>query len=154
MSKYKEKNGTTRVGDFLRSINFKDVASVVGNVATGNFTQVIKTLTSSKELTQEQIDKSLQELEYDMREMEEVTKRWESDNKTESYLTKNIRPLTLAFLTATLFIYIILDSSLKGFSVDSEWVSLLKGLMMLAYGGYFGVRSVEKVFKINNDRKS
>ena len=89
----------------------------------------------------------LKELEYDMVEMQEVTKRWTSDNMSDNYMSKNIRPLTLGFLTATLFIYIILDSSLKGFEIDSEWVSLLKGLMMLVYGGYFGARTAEKIFK-------
>jgi len=89
----------------------------------------------------------LKELEYDMIEMQEVTKRWVSDNMSDSYMSKNIRPLTLGFLTATLFVYIILDSSIEAFKVDAEWVGLLKGLMMLAYGGYFGARSAEKIFK-------
>ena len=82
-----------------------------------------------------------------MIEMQETTKRWVSDNQTDSYLTRNIRPLTLAFLTATLFIYIILDSTLEGFNIDSHWIDLLSSLMLLVYGGYFGMRSAEKITK-------
>ncbi len=148
MSKDLKNNGKgTRVGNFLRSINFKDVAKVVGNVVTGDIGGAIKVLGSSGELSAEELKMALKEMEMDITEMQEVTKRWESDNKTDSYMTRNIRPLTLGFLTATLFVYIILDSSLEGFSVDEEWIGLLKGLMMLAYGGYFGVRSAEKIFK-------
>jgi membrane-bound acyltransferase YfiQ involved in biofilm formation len=79
--------------------------------------------------------------------MQETTKRWVSDNNTDSYLTQNIRPLTLAFLTATLFIYIILDSSLEGFKIDPNWIDLLSSLLLLVYGGYFGMRSAEKITK-------
>ena len=79
--------------------------------------------------------------------MQETTKRWVSDNNTDSYLTRNIRPLTLAFLTATLFIYIILDSSLDGFKISSDWIDLLSSLLLLVYGGYFGMRSAEKITK-------
>ena len=89
----------------------------------------------------------LEELRYDMLEMEETTKRWVSDNQTDSYLTRNIRPLTLAFLTATLFVYIILDSSLEGFKIDPNWIDLLSSLLLLVYGGYFGMRSAEKITK-------
>ena len=87
----------------------------------------------------------VKELEQDVIEMQEVTKRWESDMTSDSWLSKNIRPLSLAFLTLTLFIYIILDSALEGFKIDSEWVSLLGNLLMLVYGGYFGARTLEKI---------
>ena len=89
----------------------------------------------------------LKELDHDLLEMQEVTKRWESDNKTDSYLTKNIRPLALAFLTLTLFIYIILDSSLEGFKIADKWIDLLSSVLLLVYGGYFGARSAEKIFQ-------
>ncbi len=97
----------------------------------------------------EQIDKDLllRELEQDVIEMQEVTKRWSSDMTSDSWLSKNIRPLSLAFLTLTLFIYIILDSSLEGFKIDEQWVSLLGNLLMLTYGGYFGARTLEKIRK-------
>lgn len=154
MSKYKDKNGTTRVGDLLRKMAEagKNVSKPILEIAS-NLTGVasLKDLGSliagDKQLSETDKELLLKELEYDMSEMQEVTKRWQSDNSTDSYMTRNIRPLTLGFLTLTLFVYIILDSSLEGFSVDSEWVGLLKGLMMLAYGGYFGVRSAEKIFK-------
>jgi hypothetical protein len=87
----------------------------------------------------------VKELEQDVIEMQEVTKRWQSDMLSDSWLSKNIRPLSLAFLTLTLFIYIILDSALEGFKIDSEWVSLLGNLLMLVYGGYFGARTLEKI---------
>ena len=63
---------------------------------------------------------------------------------SDSWLSKNIRPLSLAFLTITLFIYVILDSSLDTFKIDSEWISLLGNLLMLVYGGYFGARTLRK----------
>lgn len=96
-----------------------------------------------------QVDKDLllRELEQDVIEMQEVTKRWSSDMSSDSWLSKNIRPLSLAFLTLTLFIYVILDSSLEGFKIASEWISLLGNLLMLTYGGYFGARTLEKIRK-------
>ena len=82
-----------------------------------------------------------------MIEMQEITKRWESDNSADSFLTKNIRPMVLAFLTLTLFIYIVLDSSIGGFNIAPQWIDLLSSLLLLVYGGYFGARSAEKIVK-------
>ena len=47
----------------------------------------------------------------------------------------------------------MLDSSLEGFKIDSEWIDLLKGLLMTAVGGYFVVRGVEKVNNKIQDNK-
>jgi len=151
---YKERNGTTRVGDALRWLvkQGKEVApeilTIAGNVtgieALNELSTKIKGDTGLSETDKQML---LEELRYDMIEMQETTKRWVSDNQTDSYLTRNIRPLTLAFLTATLFIYIILDSTLQGFNIDSHWIDLLSSLMLLVYGGYFGMRSAEKITK-------
>ena len=151
---YKGKNGTTRVGDALRWLvtKGKSVAPELLDIA-GNITGIEGlNLLSDKIKKDNQLSESdkellLLELKYDMLEMSEVTKRWESDNLAESWWSKNIRPLSLAFLTLTLFIYIILDSSIKGFSVAKEWVDLLSSLLLLVYGGYFGARSAEKIVK-------
>jgi len=141
------KNGGegTRVGNFLRSINFKDVAAVVGSVMTGDIKEAINILTNSGDLSPQQLQMALKELEMDVVEMQEVTKRWESDMTSDSWLSKNIRPLSLAFLTLSLFIYIILDSSIKGFAIKDGWIDLLSSLLLVVYGGYFGARSVEKI---------
>jgi len=151
---YKERNGTTRIGDALRWLvkQGKEVApeilTIAGNVtgieALNELSTKIKGDTGLSETDKQML---LEELRYDMIEMQETTKRWVSDNQTDSYLTRNIRPLTLAFLTATLFIYIILDSTLEGFNIDSHWIDLLSSLMLLVYGGYCGMRSAEKITK-------
>ena len=147
---YKERNGTTRVGDFLRSVNFGKAADVVLDVVSGDFKGALETIKGSDELTKEQVDFALKQLEYDVTEMQEVTKRWQSDMNSDSFWSKNIRPLTLAFLTCTLFVYIILDSSLESFKIASQWIDLLSSLLLLVYGGYFGARTVEKVVKYKN----
>ena len=154
MGKYKKENGTTRVGDALRWLlkQGKEVApellKIAGNVTGIEALEVLASKIGSDEKLSE-TDKQLllEELNFDRVEMEETTKRWISDNNTDSYLTRNIRPLTLAFLTATLFIYIILDSSLEGFNIASDWIDLLSSLLLLVYGGYFGMRSAEKITK-------
>ena len=61
-------------------------------------------------------------------------------------MSKNIRPVTLAFLLISMFLFIILDSTDSiNFNIDDEWIGLLKGLLMTAVGGYFVVRSGEKI---------
>ena len=151
---YKERNGTTRVGDALRWLvkQGKNVAPSILDAAgsiTGidSLKDLAKQIEGSTQISEADKELLLEELRYDMLEMQETTKRWVSDNQTDSYLTRNIRPLTLAFLTATLFVYIILDSSLEGFKIDSNWIDLLSSLLLLVYGGYFGMRSAEKITK-------
>ena len=152
MGDYKKKNGTTRVGDALRWLvkQGKDVApellSVVGSV-TGieQLKDLADKIGKDKQLSEADKKLLLEELKYDMIEMQESTKRWTADMNSDSWLSKNIRPLSLAFLTLTLFIYIVLDSSLEGFKIDSNWIDLLSSLLLLVYGGYFGARSAEKI---------
>jgi hypothetical protein len=148
------KNGGkgTNVGNALRWLakQGKEVApellSIAGNItgieSLNNLSNKIKGDTILSDIDK---DLLLKELEQDIIEMQEVTKRWESDMSSDSYWSKNIRPLSLAFLTVTLFIYIILDSSIEGFKIDSNWIDLLSSLLLLVYGGYFGARSAEKI---------
>ncbi len=154
MPSYKDKNGTTRVGDALRWLvkQGKEVAPEILKIA-GNVTgidaleQLADKILTNKTLSETDKQMLLEELRFDMIEMQEVTKRWQYDMQSDSWLSKNIRPLSLAFLTLSLFIYIILDSCLESFKIAKEWISLLSSLLLLVYGGYFGARSMEKISK-------
>ena len=151
-----KKNGGegTKVGNALRWLvkQGKTIAPEILDLA-GNITGVeglnklSDAISKDKELTEVDKQLLLAELQQDVIEMQEVTKRWQSDMSSDSYWSKNIRPLSLAFLTVTLFIYIILDSSIEGFKIDSNWIDLLSSLLLLVYGGYFGARSAEKIVK-------
>ena len=121
--------------------------TIVAAIDGGNPIDVIKAITEDKDIPVKDKETMLADLEQDVIEMQEITKRWESDNKADSFLTKNIRPLSIAFLTLSLFIYVILDSSLQSFNIDQQWISLLGNLLMLVYGGYFGARTLEKIRK-------
>ena len=154
MPSYKDKNGTTRVGDALRWLvkQGKEVAPEILKIA-GNVTgiealeQLADKILTNKTLSETDKQMLLEELRFDMIEMQEVTKRWQYDMQSDSWLSKNIRPLSLAFLTLSLFIYIILDSCLESFKIAKEWITLLSSLLLLVYGGYFGARSMEKISK-------
>jgi hypothetical protein len=76
--------------------------------------------------------------------MQEVSKRWSSDMKSDSWLSKNTRPMTLIFLTISLVILILLDSFKIPFEISTGWVDLLKSLLITVYVAYFGSRGAEK----------
>lgn len=151
MSTELKNNGKgTFFGNLLRGIakTGKKVApKLIDAITGGKVSDIIEAITGDTELTEIEKQMLVKELEQDVIEMQEVSKRWESDMSSDSWLSKNIRPLSLAFLTLSLFLYIILDSSLEGFKVDSEWVSLLGNLLMLVYGAYYGSRGLEKIRK-------
>ena len=72
----------------------------------------------------------------------ELTKRWESDNQSDSWLAKHTRPIIVLSLVVVLFIFIVLDSMDIAFEVRDAWVTLYEVLVVTAVGGYFTLRSV------------
>jgi hypothetical protein len=152
--KYKDKNGTTRVGDALRFLAKQGktfapellelVANVTGVKALDKLGDAIR---GDKSLTSQDKDLLLAELNKDIAIEQEITKRWVADANSDNYASKNIRPFTLAFLLFCMFIFIMLDSALDGFKIATEWIGLLKGLLMTAVGGYFVIRGAEKITK-------
>jgi len=150
---YKEKNGTTRVGDFLRTLKgvAPDVLSVAGSLtgldALKNLGKMIEGTDSISETDKEF---ALKQLEFDMIDAQETTKRWQADMTSDSWLSKNVRPLIVMFLTLVLAVFIILDSYTNKFIVKEDWIGLLTSLLLLVYGAYFGGRSLEKIQKTRN----
>tara|TARA_B110000858_G_C17486079_1_gene329407 strand:- start:119 stop:568 length:450 start_codon:yes stop_codon:yes gene_type:complete len=145
-----DKKKRTFFGNLWRGVvknNIPMGETIVAAIDGGNPIEVIKAISKDKDIPAKDKEMMLADLQQDVAEMQEVTKRWESDNKSQDWLPSNIRPLSLAFLTLTLFIYIILDSSLDTFKIDQQWISLLGNLLMLVYGGYFGARTLEKIRK-------
>ena len=147
-----KKNGGegTKVGNFLRSINFGDVAGVIGKVATGDIDGAIKIIAGDETLTAEQRAFALQVMQLDIKEMEGVTSRWNSDMTSDSWLSKNIRPMSLIFLTVSTVLLIYLDFYNQEITVPNEWIELLKSLLLGIYIAYFGSRGIEKYRTIKN----
>ena len=87
-----------------------------------------------------------------MIEMQEVSKRWDSDMKSDSWLSKNTRPISLIFLTLSMVLLIVLDSFEWSFSVSTGWVDLLQTLLVTVYVAYFGSRGAEKFKTISNNK--
>mgnify|MGYP001482380891 FL=1 len=77
---------------------------------------------------------------------EQITRRWESDNKA-GWLPANIRPLTLAFLIISTVLLVFIDSGTISFNVDDKWKSLLEICLITTIGAYFGSRGFEKIKK-------
>jgi len=153
MPKYKDKHGTTRVGDFLRSIGKSDIVeSIAGVLPEQGVLGVIKSIIKKDNtITPEDKEVALKLLEMDLQEMNDVTTRWSSDMTSDSWLSKNTRPMTLIFLTVMMTLFVILDSSENKFIVKSEFIDLLKYLLITVYAAYFGSRGFEKFTKIKNN---
>ena len=150
MSKKKFKD--TKVGKFLTD-KVPGIVGLVGDaLPDAGVLGVVKGLIQKEPdiiLPPEDKEKALKLLEQDMIEMQEVTKRWQSDMQSDSYLSKNTRPLTLIFLTCSLVIFILLDGFEIDFSIDDAWVDLLKSLLITVYVAYFGSRGAEKFKSIS-----
>ena len=79
-------------------------------------------------------------------EMEkQITDRWKADMNSDSWLAKNIRPMTLAFLVVSTVLMIFIDGGMINFTVETKWTDLLQIVLITVIGAYFGGRSLEKV---------
>ena len=84
---------------------------------------------------------------YEAEMQKQVTERWKLDMNSDSWLSKNIRPLTLIFLVISTVLIIFIDAGALQFEVKASWIDLLQLVLITVIGAYFGGRSLEKVKK-------
>ena len=118
----------------------KDLVKGVGGV--------IDNLHTSKEEKLEAKQK-MKELisNYEVEMEKQITDRWKSDMASDSWLSKNVRPLVLVFLVITTVLMIFIDAGMISFEVEAKWTDLLQLVLITVIGAYFGGRSLEKVKK-------
>ena len=76
-----------------------------------------------------------------------VSERWKADMNSDSWLSKNVRPLVLVFFIVCTMLLVFIDSGSIAFQVDEKWKSVIEITMITIIGAYFGGRSVEKLNK-------
>ena len=124
----------TKVGKFLAS-NGSSIVDTLGTVLPdAGLLGVVKNLIEKQPMPIKDKEMALRLLDQDITEMQEVTKRWESDLASDNVLSKNVRPLTLIFFSVAYVVGWYLDYSLEN----------ITGLLSLIVGAYFGGRSYEK----------
>jgi len=84
---------------------------------------------------------------YEVEMEKTITDRWSADMNSDSWLSKNIRPMTLAFLVISTVLMIFIDAGTIKFTVEDKWTDLLQIVLITVIGAYFGGRSLEKVKK-------
>ena len=109
---------------------------------------VIDNLHTSKEEKLE-AERKIKELiaNYEVEMEKNITARWEADLKSDSWLSKNVRPMVLIFLIVCTMLLIFIEAGAIKFDVKDTWVDLLQLVLITVIGAYFGGRSFEKVKK-------
>ena len=82
--------------------------------------------------------------DYETKIEKEITARWQADMNSDSWLSKNVRPMVLIFLVVSTVLMIFIDAGTIIFEVESKWTDLLQLVLITVIGAYFGGRSLEK----------
>ena len=144
--KSKKKFKDTRVGKFLTKVAPNILKGVSDIVPDAGILKLVGSLISKDDvLAPKDKEEALKLLEMDIVEMQEVSKRWSSDMSSDNWLSKSVRPMMLIFLTVSTWVLILMDSLNIEIGVGTEWIDLLKSLLITTYVAYFGSRGIETV---------
>jgi len=129
--------------------------SILGTIFSGGAKElvegvggVIDNLHTSKEEKLE-AEQKIQELiaSYETQMEKEISSRWQADMASDSWLSKNVRPLVLIFLVISTVLLIFIDAGAINFVVEAKWTDLLQLVLITVIGAYFGGRTLEKKTK-------
>ena len=129
--------------------------SILTNLFSGGAAELVKgvggvidNLHTSKEEKLE-AERKVKELlaNYEVQMEKEISSRWNADMKSDSWLSKNVRPLVLVFLVVSTVLMIFIDAGTIKFVVEDKWTDLLQLVLITVIGAYFGGRSLEKTKK-------
>ena len=114
---------------------------------------VIDKLTTTEEERLE-VKKQIQQIleDADSKAQEEVSKRWEADMRSDSFLSKNIRPMVLIYLTVIFTVCAFFDGNVGEFIIAEEYIPIFQTLLVTVYGAYFVGRTWEKAKSITNKK--
>ena len=128
---------------------------MLGNLLSGGAADLVKGVggvidnlhTSAEEKLE--AERKIKELvaNYEVEMEKNITSRWQADLKSDSWLSKNVRPLVLIFLIVCTMLLIFIDAGALKFEVKSSWGDLLQLVLITVIGAYFGGRSFEKIKK-------
>ena len=118
----------------------KDVGNVIDKLTTTDEERL-----AAKQKIQELLEKADQDAQT------QVTERWKMDMQSDSFLSKNIRPLVLVYLTSIFTILAFADGNVGGFEVAQEYIPIFQSLLITVYGAYFVGRTWEKSKRSNNN---
>ena len=106
---------------------------------------VLDNLTTTKE-EKLKAQRKIQELvsDYETKMEQNITDRWKADMNSDSWLSKNVRPLVLIFLVVSTVLMIFIDAGTIAFEVEAKWTDLLQLVLITVIGAYFGGRTMEK----------
>ena len=113
---------------------------VIKNI--GNVIDKLTTTEEEKLLIKKQIQEILEKADSDAQA--QVTDRWKADMVSDSFLSKNIRPLVLIYLTFIFTVLSFFDGNIGGFVVAGQYIPIFQSLLITVYGAYFVGRSWEK----------
>ena len=116
----------------------------------GNVIDKLTTTEEEKLVIKKQIQEILEKADNDAQE--QVSRRWESDMKSDSFLSKNIRPIVLIYLTFVFTVLSFFDGNVGGFSVAEQYIPIFQSLLITVYGAYFVGRTWEKAKSIINKK--
>ena len=131
------------MGILNKLFNSGDVIKQVGGVLDNLTTSKQEKLEAKKQIKQVVLD-------YEKSMQKEVTSRWLSDNNG-SLLTKNIRPIALAFLTFMFVLISVFSGNIGQFNIQEEFIPVYQTLLIVIYTAYFGGRSFEKIKNKRNE---
>lgn len=105
------------------------------------------TITNKEEL--QQVKNELQKIvnEAEKNAANQVTDRWKSDNLSDNKLSKNIRPLSLIFVTVVFVIISFMDGNVGEFKINESYIPVYQTLLLSIYGAYFVGRTITKIKK-------
>lgn len=115
--------------------------------------KVIDDLTTTDEerlAAKHKIEELLEQADKDAQD--QVTERWKLDMESDSFLSKNIRPLVLVYLTVIFTALSFFDGNIGGFQVDEAYIPIFQSLLITVYGAYFVGRTWEKNKKSSNNK--
>tara|TARA_R110000803_G_scaffold50723_2_gene105087 strand:- start:1135 stop:1542 length:408 start_codon:yes stop_codon:yes gene_type:complete len=116
---------------------------------------VIDKLTTTEEEKLE-IKKQVQQIleDADTKAQQEVSARWKADMESDSFLSKNIRPMVLIYLTVIFTVCAFFDGNIGGFIIAGEYIPIFQTLLVTVYGAYFVGRTWEKAKSIGNNKNN
>lgn len=111
-------------------------------ISGGKVGDILNAISRDTNYTEEDKEMLIAEIQKDIEHERELTKRWESDNKSQDWLPRNIRPLVVANFTI-LIDYVIIAGT-HGTELAKDYLPILMTMGITAIGGYFTLREFGK----------